>query len=146
MLPSVNEPSNGQAGRLSTWVVSEQGERMPYYLVTQTSLVEAKDEVAAAEKVLVQLQEAREVTFTVRYDENTVQQVTVRRTGSPERVRPEPNVKEDEASSAAVGVVQQAPPSEPRPPTGSTAQPPVAAFAVFITGALVGMVAQWLML
>ncbi len=119
---------------------------MPYYLVTQTSLVEAKDEVAAAEKVLAQLQEASEATFTVRYDENTVQQVTVRRIGLPERVRPGPNVKEDEASSAAVGVVEQAPPSEPRLPTGSTAQPPVAAFAVFITGALVGMVAQWLML
>jgi hypothetical protein len=119
---------------------------MPYYLVTQTSVVEAKDEVVAAEQVLAQLQEAPEVTFTVRYDENIVQQVTVRRSGSPERVRPEPNFKEDEASSAAVGVLQQAPPAEPRPPTGSTAQPPVATFAVFITGALVGTVAQWLML
>ncbi len=119
---------------------------MPYYLVTQTSLVEAKDEVAAAEQVLAQLQEAPEVTFTVRHDENTVQQVTVRRIGSLESVRPEPNVKEDEASSAAVGVVQLAPPPEPRPPTGSPAQPPVSAFAVFIIGALVGMVAQWLML
>jgi len=119
---------------------------MPYFLVTQTSLVEAKDEVAAAEQVLAQLQEAPEVSFSVRYDENTVRQVTVRRMDSPERTRPESTVTEHAASSAAVAVVQQAQPPEPLHSKGSDARPPVTAFAVFVTGALVGMVAHWLML
>ena len=119
---------------------------MPYYLVTQTSLVEAKDEVAAVEQVLAQLQEASEVSFSVRYDENIVRQVTVRRMDSPERSRSQPDVKEHGASSAAVAVVQQAHSPEPLPPTGSTARAPVVAFAVFATGAFVGLVAHWLML
>jgi hypothetical protein len=50
---------------------------MPYYLVTQTSLVEGADEVEAARKVLTKLKSAGAVEFTVKYDEENVRQVTV---------------------------------------------------------------------
>jgi len=39
---------------------------MPYYLVTQTSLVEAEDEVGAAGKVLEKLRSDHSVTFAVK--------------------------------------------------------------------------------
>lgn len=51
--------------------------RMPYYLVTQTSLVEGKDEVSAAQKVLAKLRSDVAVEFTVKFDEENVRQVTV---------------------------------------------------------------------
>jgi hypothetical protein len=50
---------------------------MPYYLVTQTSLVEGEDEVKAAEKVLARLRSDIAVEFTVKFDEENVRQVTV---------------------------------------------------------------------
>jgi len=50
---------------------------MPYYLVTQTSLVEGADEVEAARKVLTKLKSDSAVRFTVKHDEETIRQVTV---------------------------------------------------------------------
>jgi len=50
---------------------------MPYYLVTQTSLMEGADEVEAARKVLTKLQSDGAVGFTVKYDEENIQHVTV---------------------------------------------------------------------
>ncbi|SEH30936.1 hypothetical protein [Rhizobium sp. NFR12] len=50
---------------------------MPYYLVTQTSLMEGADEVEAARKVLTKLKSDGAVGFTVKYDEENIQQVTV---------------------------------------------------------------------
>lgn len=50
---------------------------MPFFLVTQTSLVEAEDEVAAAEKALRQIMEAEKVSFAVKFDEQTITQVSV---------------------------------------------------------------------
>jgi len=50
---------------------------MPYYLVTQTSLVEGADEVEAARKVLAKLKSDSAVRFTVKHDEETIRQVTV---------------------------------------------------------------------
>ncbi|SES46718.1 hypothetical protein [Rhizobium sp. NFR03] len=50
---------------------------MPYYLVTQTSLMEGADEVEAARKVLTKLQSDSAVGFTVKYDEENIRQVTV---------------------------------------------------------------------
>ncbi len=50
---------------------------MPFFLVTQTSLVEGKDEISAAEKTLRQIREADKVAFSVKFDEDTITQVSI---------------------------------------------------------------------
>jgi hypothetical protein len=50
---------------------------MPYYLVTQTSLVEGDDEAKVAQKVLAKLRSDIAVEFTVKFDEENIRQVTV---------------------------------------------------------------------
>jgi len=50
---------------------------MPYYLVTQTSLVEGEDEVKAAQKVLANLQSEGSTEFTVKFDEQNIRRVRV---------------------------------------------------------------------
>lgn len=50
---------------------------MPFYLVTQTSLVEAEDEIAAAEKSFRQITDAEHVSFSVKFDEQTITLVSV---------------------------------------------------------------------
>jgi hypothetical protein len=79
---------------------------MPYYLVTQTSLVEAKDEVAAAKHVLAKLQDAQKVIFTVKFDEKNIRQVTVQSARPVTVPLPDPIVEQDKASHAAAGVPQ----------------------------------------
>jgi hypothetical protein len=54
---------------------------MPYYLVTHTSLVEADDEVAAAEKVSAEIRHGRETTFTVKFDDQNIKQVAISHRG-----------------------------------------------------------------
>jgi hypothetical protein len=61
---------------------------MPYYLVTQTSLVEDEDEVKAAEKVLAKLHSDGSVEFTVKFDEENIRHVTVANLIASEIVRP----------------------------------------------------------
>lgn len=51
---------------------------MPFLLVNHTSLVEADDEIAAAERTLTRLRDGGAVTFTVKFDEENVHQVVVR--------------------------------------------------------------------
>jgi hypothetical protein len=62
--------------------------RMPYYLVTQTSLMEGADEVEAARKVLTKLKSDGAVGFTVKYDEENIQQVTVANVPASEVAQP----------------------------------------------------------
>lgn len=50
---------------------------MPFFLVTQTSLVEGEDEVSAAEKALRQIRDADKVAFSVKFDEHTITKVSV---------------------------------------------------------------------
>lgn len=50
---------------------------MPYYLVTHTSLVEAENEVKAAEQVLMNLRSDDGVQFQVKFDEATIKAVVV---------------------------------------------------------------------
>lgn len=52
---------------------------MPFYLVTHTVLVEAEDEVGAAEKVMADLQVKPRMTFSVKLDENSIKHVSVTR-------------------------------------------------------------------
>lgn len=52
---------------------------MPFYLVTYTGLVEAEDEVGAAEKVMEKLQIEPRLTFAVKLDENSIKHVSVDR-------------------------------------------------------------------
>lgn len=52
---------------------------MPFYLVTYTGLVEAEDEVEAAEKVMEKLQVEPSLTFAVKLDENSIKHVSVDR-------------------------------------------------------------------
>ena len=61
---------------------------MPYYLVTQTSLMEGADEVEAARKVLTKLQSDGAVGFTVKYDEENIQHVTVANVPASEVAQP----------------------------------------------------------
>lgn len=50
---------------------------MPYFLVTHTALVEADDEVAAAETVVRNLYKGKDVAFTVKFDDENIRQVVV---------------------------------------------------------------------
>ena len=61
---------------------------MPYYLVTQTSLMEGADEVEAARKVLTKLKSDGAVGFTVKYDEENIQHVTVANVPASEVAQP----------------------------------------------------------
>jgi hypothetical protein len=61
---------------------------MPYYLVTQTSLMEGADEVEAARKVLTKLKSDGAVGFTVKYDEENIRQVTVANIPASEVAQP----------------------------------------------------------
>jgi len=61
---------------------------MPYYLVTQTSLMEGADEVEAARKVLTKLKSDGAVGFTVKYDEENIQHVTVANVAASEVAQP----------------------------------------------------------
>ena len=53
--------------------------QMPFYLVTHTALVEAEDEVGAAEKVMADLLVKPRMTFSVKLDENSIKHVSVTR-------------------------------------------------------------------
>ena len=61
---------------------------MPYYLVTQTSLMEGADEVEAARKVLTKLKSDGAVGFTVKYDEENIRKVTVANVPASEVTQP----------------------------------------------------------
>ncbi len=50
---------------------------MPFFLVTQTSLVEARDEQEAAQKGVDRLRSGGQVTVSVKSDETMVTQVVV---------------------------------------------------------------------
>lgn len=50
---------------------------MPFFLVTQTSLVEAQDEQEAARKGVDHLRSGGPVTVSVKSDETTIKHVTV---------------------------------------------------------------------
>lgn len=50
---------------------------MPFFLVTQTSLVEAQDEQEAAQKGIDRLRSGGEVTVAVKSDETTIKHVVV---------------------------------------------------------------------
>lgn len=51
--------------------------RVPYYLVTHTSLIEGEDEVSAAQTVLAVLRSGRPVQFFVKFDETSARPVTI---------------------------------------------------------------------
>lgn len=50
---------------------------MPYFLVTQTSLVEAQDEQQAAQAAIDRLRSGGQVIVSVKSDETTITHVTV---------------------------------------------------------------------
>ncbi|KQV83418.1 hypothetical protein ASC90_20980 [Rhizobium sp. Root1220] len=50
---------------------------MPFYLVTQTSLIEADDEQAAAQTAVDQIRSGSKVAVTVKSDETTVSHIVV---------------------------------------------------------------------
>lgn len=50
---------------------------MPFYLVTQTSLIEADDEEAAAQKGIDEIRAGGQVAVTVKSDETTISHVVV---------------------------------------------------------------------
>ncbi|THV12434.1 hypothetical protein [Rhizobium rhizophilum] len=72
--------------------------RMPYYLVTHTSLIEGEDEVSAAQKVLAELRSARSVEFLVKFDEASARPVTIAYSASPAEspppTAPRPNLED----------------------------------------------------
>jgi hypothetical protein len=65
---------------------------MPFYLVTQTTLIEAEDEERAAEKTLLRIRESGEVGFCVKYDDANTKQILV---PSPASTSPEASVRQD---------------------------------------------------
>ncbi|AXV17926.1 hypothetical protein CYG48_19280 (plasmid) [Neorhizobium sp. SOG26] len=117
---------------------------MPYYLVTQTSLVEANDEVAAARQVADTLQNARSINFTVKFDESSVHQIKVNRPKPAKPVTPDlpaeelkaPLVAAKEAeTSGAVDPGQRSAPESPLYVVGG---------ALFVSGLVVGLFAHML--
>jgi hypothetical protein len=53
------------------------GEYMPFFLVTQTSLVDAHDEQEAAQKGIDRLRSGGQVTVAVKSDETTITHIVV---------------------------------------------------------------------
>ncbi len=53
--------------------------KMPFYIVTYTALVDAEDEVDAAEKAMNDLQVKPQLKFAVKFDESSIKHVSVRR-------------------------------------------------------------------
>lgn len=84
----------------------QEWERMPFYLVTHTSLVEANDVNSAAETAIDKICTARKVTVVVKADEFTTTQVTVVFQGEDHR-----SSGRDHSPSAAVDLepIQNAP-------------------------------------
>ena len=77
-----------RSGRSHCNRANRKQSRMPYYLVTQTSLMEGADEVEAARKVLTKLKSDGAVGFTVKYNEENIQQVTVAHVPASEVAQP----------------------------------------------------------
>lgn len=50
---------------------------MPYFLVTHTSLIEAKDELQAVDKTVDKIKAGRSLTFDVRIDEYNSKHITI---------------------------------------------------------------------
>jgi hypothetical protein len=50
---------------------------MPFFLVTQTSLIEANDENEAARNAVDQIRSGKQVTVTVKSDETTISHIVI---------------------------------------------------------------------
>lgn len=76
---------------------------MPYFLVTHTSLVEAKDEVEAAEKAYEKIGDSEKLTFDVKADEYNARQVVIcARGGGQESLPDKPDASDKSPVSAKV--------------------------------------------
>lgn len=91
---------------------------MAHYLVTHTSLVEAKDETGAAEQALVTLSSPGPVTLMVTLDNETFTKVVVDRRDASEPGSPSPapcldhpneGDKTDERGEAPIGTATSGP-------------------------------------
>lgn len=82
---------------------------MPYYLVTQTSLIEAEDEVKAAQKVLAKFQLNGAVEFTVKFGEENIRQVTVTNVAASEIARPITGSPRPSLETAPESIVDRGP-------------------------------------
>ena len=118
---------------------------MPYYLVTQTSLMEGADEVEAARKVLTKLKSDGAVGFAVKYDDENIRKVTVANVPASEvtqpaarEPRPSPEqIQEDIVPEASV--VNQAHTGVSKPKRLSTRSDTLG-LSLFAAGVAVGMV------
>lgn len=88
---------------------------MPFYLVTHTSLIEAENEVHAAEKAVADLRTGQAATVAVKSDETTVRHVRVAPasviTPSHPRLKTAENESEACDMSEAVKIVDTAGPN-----------------------------------
>jgi hypothetical protein len=118
---------------------------MPYYLVTQTSLMEGADEAEAARKVLTKLRSDGAVGFTVKYDEENIRQVAVANVPAsevaqqhPRETRPSPEqIQEDIALEASAVNQAHTGVSKPR---RLSARSVTLGLSLFAAGVAVGMV------
>lgn len=111
---------------------------MPFYLVNHTSLIEADNEQAAAEKVLENMGSG-DVRFSVKYDDNVTQVLlktkssAMEKADADEEVLPE-SLREDEVVGP-IGRGERAIHSS----RSWTRGPTPAAFAVLVLGISIGL-------
>ncbi len=84
-------------------------ESMPFYLVTQTSLIEAEDEHAAAQIAVDKIRSGDKVAVTVKSDETTVSHIVVPAKPAISRAAP---VADPEAAGP-IHAISPPPPSVP---------------------------------
>ncbi|CDZ54055.1 hypothetical protein [Neorhizobium galegae] len=89
---------------------------MPFYLVTQTSLIEADDEESAAIAVLEKISSSATVAFTVKLDDNHVSHTVVSRPPDGRLPAKLDDIKEPAEVKAGSGSLAQ--PSQAQRPTG----------------------------
>ncbi len=74
---------------------------MPFFLVTQTSLIEAQDEQEAAQTGVARLRSGGQVTVSVKSDETMVTHIVVdARDEQPHQISPSQGVNPSSAASA----------------------------------------------
>ncbi len=119
---------------------------MPFYLVTQTSLIEANDEHAAAETALEKITTAHVVSFAVRLNEDDTTYLTISRSEDAGQNLPQAGCLAREASLSGPilttrGEVHAPDTGEPASkPTVRLVVPATAVFALVVMGASIGFI------
>ena len=80
--------------------IDTKREHMPFYLVTQTLLVEAENEQEAGERAATRIRSREKITVSVKTDETTITHVTVAAAVDERRAVSPPTIKVNQQALA----------------------------------------------